>query len=150
MTTLLPWRRTSAVANPFRFEMDDLLNRFFGAPTNGDEIKTTWSPCVDVEETDKELFVKADLPGVDAKDVEISVADGLLILKGEKTETKEEKKKNYHRVERFVGQFYRAVPLPAAADANNITAAMAKGVMTVTVPKKADAQVKKITVKAAD
>jgi HSP20 family protein len=149
MTTLLPWRRTTPFATPMRTEMEDLFNRFFGAP-NGETAPNMWAPNVDVEETDKELLVKADLPGVDAKDVDISIADGTLILKGEKKEAKEEKTKNYHRVERFVGQFYRSIPLPTGCDVANINAQMAKGVITVSIPKRPEAQIKKVTVKSVD
>lgn len=149
MTTLLPWRRTSSFVEPLRNEMEDLFSRFFGS-TNGSALTTTWAPSVDVEETDRELLVKADLPGVDAKDIDISVADGMLILKGEKKEAKEETTKNLHRVERFVGQFYRAVPLPTGTDPSKIDATIAKGVITVTIPKKPEAQIKKITVKSME
>ena len=64
------------------------------------------------KETDKEIVIKADIPGVDPKDVDISVNDGAIILRGEKKEEREDKKRNYHRVERFVGHSYRQVPLP--------------------------------------
>jgi HSP20 family protein len=128
-----------------------VFDRFFGEPFEevGTAIKT-WTPRVDVEETDKDLLVKADLPGVDAKDVEISVSNGALILKGEKKEEREEKKKNYHAVERFVGKFYRELPLPAGTDPDKIVATSAKGVITITIPKKPEAQPKKISVKAQD
>jgi HSP20 family protein len=151
MTSLIPWTRTGSFLGPFRKEMDDVFERFFGAPgDNGGEAVRAWTPRVDVEETDKEIVVKADLPGVDPKDVEISVVDGSLLIKGEKKEEKEEKKKNYHRVERFIGQFYREIPLPTGADAEKISATSAKGVIAVTIPKKAEAQPKKIVVKAQD
>ncbi len=78
------------------------------------------------------------------------MANGVLSLKGEKKEEKEEKKKNYHRVERFVGSFYRAIPLPAGADADKVVATTTKGVITVTVPKKAEMQPKKIAVKSQE
>jgi HSP20 family protein len=102
---------------------------------------------VDVEETEKEIVVKADLPGVDPKDVEISVFDGSLVVKGEKKETKEEKKTNYHRVERFMGQFYREVPLPRGVDPEKIVAKSGQGVVTVTIPKKPEVLPKKVTIK---
>jgi HSP20 family protein len=131
--------------------MESVFERFFGEPFGeiGTTVKT-WTPRVDVEETDMEMLVKADLPGVDAKDVEISVADGSLILKGEKKEEREEKKKNYHSVERFVGKFYREIALPSGTDPDKIAATSSKGVITVTIPKKPEAQPKKVAVKAQD
>lgn len=152
MKSLIPWRqRNGGFLTPFRQEMEDVFQRFFGEPLEETSKSiTAWTPRVDVEETDKEILVKADLPGVEAKDVEISVSDGALILKGEKKEEREEKKKNYHCVERFVGKFYRELALPPSADADKIAATSAKGVITVTIPKKPEAQPKKISVKAQD
>lgn len=151
MKSLIPWSRTTSVLDPFRQEMEDVFQRFFQPfAGNGGEMATTWSPRVDVEESEKEIVVKADLPGVDPKDIDVSVQDGTLILKGEKKEQKEEKKKNFHRVERFVGQFYRQIPLPAGADAEKIVATSNKGVISVSIPKKIEAQPKKIVVKSED
>jgi HSP20 family protein len=151
MKSLIPWGRTSSFLQPFKQEMDELFQRFFSsAPDTGSITLATWAPSVDVEETDKEIVVKADLPGVEPKDIDISIVDGSLVLKGEKKQEKEEKKKNYHRVERFYGQFYREIPLPAGADADKVAASSTKGVISVTIPKKPEAQPKKITVKAQD
>ncbi len=152
MTSIIPWVRSSS--NPlsqFRSELQEMFDRFSDDLSfpNGDALKA-WQPRVDVEETDKEITVKADLPGVDPKDIEVQVVNGVLTLKGEKKEEKEEKKKNYHRVERFVGSFYRAIPLPAGADADKVVATTTKGVITVTVPKKAEMQPKKIAVKSQE
>jgi HSP20 family protein len=149
MQSLIRWRRPGGLLAPFRQEVEELFEKFFG-PEEGGNGATVWTPRVDVEETAKEILVKADLPGVDPKDVEVTVAEGALILKGEKKEAKEETTKNYHRVERFVGQFYRAIPLPAGADAEKVTATSSKGVITVTIPKTPEAQPKTIAVKAAD
>src|SRR5689334_1591980 len=107
MSTALRSWRPSDVIDPFRREVETLFDRFFGEDGNGQAPKP-WTPRVDVEETDKEILVKADLPGVDPKAVEITVENGVLTVRGEKKEEKEEKKKDYHRVERFVGSFYRA------------------------------------------
>jgi HSP20 family protein len=152
MRNLIPWRNpNTGLLEPLRQEMEELFQRFL-EPLGGNGHRTlpAWAPRVDIAETDKEVVVKADLPGVDAKDVEISVADAALVLRGEKKEEKEEKKKNYHRVERFLGQFYREIPLPAGADPERITAASAKGVITITIPKKPEVQPKKIPVKAQE
>lgn len=152
MRMLVPWRhRNGGVFEPLRQEMEDVFQNFF-APIEetGPKAFQAWAPRVDIEETDKEILVKADLPGVEAKDVDVSVADGSLILRGEKREEKEDKKKNFHRVERFVGQFYREIPLPAGTDPDKISAASAKGVVTVTIPKKPEVQPKKISVKPQD
>jgi HSP20 family protein len=149
---LVPWRR-GGLMEPFQQlqrEMDQLMQRFFGE-TEGVAGRTdlvAWAPRVDVEEDDKQFVVKADVPGVDPKDVEVSVVENALVLRGQKKEEREEKKKNYHRVERFEGQFYREIPLPRGIEADKIQAKSANGVVTVTIPKKAEAQPKKITVQA--
>jgi HSP20 family protein len=148
-TTLTPWRSGFGFMEPFRKEMETLFSRFFGEENgNGPMLRAAqaWAPRVDVEETDKEILVKADLPGVDPKAVEVSVQDNVLTVRGEKKEEKEEKKKNYHRVERFAGSFYRAIPLPPGADAEKVAATSANGVVTITIPKKLESQPRKITV----
>jgi HSP20 family protein len=153
MKSLIPWRQRNGggFLEPFRQEMESVFERFFGEhfPEVG-KVAQTWAPRVDIEETEKEILVKADLPGVDPKDVEITVNEGALILKGEKKEEHEEKKKNFHSVERFVGKFYREIPLPSGTDPENIAAVTSKGVITVTIPKKPEAQPKKIAVKPQD
>jgi len=149
MRSLIPLRnRTERFFAPLRHEMEDLFQRFM-APLDETVFGTEpiWTPRVDVEETDKEIMVKVDLPGVDAKDVEVSVIGGTLVLKGEKKEEREEKGKSYHRTERFVGQFYREVALPPGTDPEKIEATSCKGVVKVTIPKKPEVQPKKIAVK---
>ena len=153
MKSLIPWRRRiGGVFEPFRQELDELFERFFAEPIEGSggEVMRAWAPRVDVEETDKEIVVKADLPGVDPKDVDISVTEGALVIKGEKKEKREEKGKNYQRTERFIGQFYREVPLPPGTDPEKITATSSKGVITVTIAKAPQAQAKKVAVQARD
>jgi HSP20 family protein len=149
---LTPFRRGGQMDlfQQLQREMDQLMRRFFGDAelSSGQTNLIAWSPQVDVEEDDKQFVIKADLPGVDPKDLEVSVIENSLILRGHKKEEREEKKKNYHRVERFEGQFYREIPLPRGIDADQIQAKCANGVVTVTVPKKAESQPKKITVQA--
>lgn len=148
MKALIPWRRANDMMTSFRHEMDEIFDRFFEPEGVGNGLTKEWAPRVDVEETDKEILVKADLPGVEPKDVDVTVTDGTLILRGEKKEEKEEKSKHSHRVERFVGRFYREIPLPAGADVEKIAATSAKGVVTVAIPKKPEALPKKVAVKA--
>jgi HSP20 family protein len=149
MKALIPWRRTTGVLEPYRLQMEDLFERFFGpAETEGNGLTKVWAPRVDVAETEKEVFVKAELPGVDPKEVELTVQNGVLTIRGEKKEAKEDTKKDYHRVERFFGQFYREVPLPAGADSDKITATSTQGVITIAIPKKPEILPKKIAIKA--
>lgn len=145
-TALSPWTAGFGTLEPFRKEMEGLFERFFGEENGNGHLVKTWTPRVDVEETNKEIVVKADLPGVDPKDVEVVVENGVLTVRGEKKEAKEEKGKNYHRVERFAGSFFRAVTLPPGAEADKVTATSANGVVTITVPKKAEAQPKRIAI----
>ena len=107
--------------------------------------------AVDLAETEKGYEVTAELPGMDEKNIEVKFADGVLTIKGEKQEEKEEKKKDYYLHERSFGSFHRALQVPAGVDSDKIEASFKKGVLTVTLPKSAEAQKaeKKIAVKAA-
>ena len=104
---------------------------------------------MDVTETDKEIEITAELPGLEEKDVQINVADNLLTVRGEKKAEKEEQDKNYRLIERSYGSFQRTLELPDGCNADAIKASIAKGVLKVTVPKPAPAQAKKIEVKTA-
>jgi len=113
----------------------------------------TWevTPAVDVAESEKAYEFKAELPGMDEKNIEVKVANGNLIIKGEKQEEKEEKKKDYYMRERNFGSFERRFEMPEGVDADKIEASFKNGVLTLTLPKKLEAQkpAKKIEVKAA-
>lgn len=155
LQSLLPIGRDRGVArsdNPFislQREIDRLFDDFTrGFPAFGNG-KTEMLPSMDVTETDKEIEITAELPGLEEKDVQINVADNLLTIRGEKNAEKEEKDKNYRLIERSYGSFERTLQLPDGVDADAIKATIAKGVLKVTVPKSAPAQVKKIDVKAA-
>jgi HSP20 family protein len=139
-----------ALVNRLRDEMDDMFSRLFGPVDETLGNRAEWTPRVDVEETDKAVLVTADLPGVDPKDVEVSVLNGELILRGERKQEKEEKGKNYHRMERFTGSFYRSISLPPGTDENGVTATSAKGVVTVTIPKRPEAKAKKVAVQVKE
>ena len=129
-----PLRRSLLDIEPFR------RSEAFGA-----------MPAVDVTETDKGYEISAELPGIDEKNVEVKFADGVLTIKGEKQEEKEEKRKDYYLQERSFGSFRRSFQVPDGVDADKIEATFKKGVLTVMLPKSAQAQKteKKIAVKAA-
>jgi len=115
------------------------------------ELSWTAAPAVDMTESDKAYEVTAELPGMDEKDIEVKVVDGNLMIKGEKQQEKEEKQKDYYLHERRFGSFERRFQVPEGVDADKIEASFKKGVLTVTLPKKLEAQkpAKKIEVKAA-
>ena len=106
-------------------------------------------PAIDVTETETDIEITAELPGLEEKDVQINLADDVLMIRGEKKSARDETKKDYRLVERSYGSFYRTLDLPAGVDPEKIKASIAKGVLKVVVPKPAPAQVKKIEVKAA-
>ena len=159
---LTPWRSHAPRSklfddNPFTAmheEMDRMLSKFFDedrwpALTNGQRMVVRW----DVSETDDAVKISADLPGLTEKDIDVTIADGVLTIKGERkaeSETKDEDK-HYHRVERSYGAFERAMSLPSEVDDSKIVANFKNGVLDLTLPKKpeAKAKAKKIQVKAA-
>ncbi len=152
MSSLVPMTTDErGLFSDFRQEMDRIFQRFLGLPAegNGQRSLATWAPRVDVEETDDALLVKADLPGIRPEDVEISVADGMLVVKGERQEERKEEKKDVHRIERFHGRFYRQVPLPTGVDAEKVRATCADGVVTVSIPKMPEKQPRRIPVTAS-
>jgi len=108
------------------------------------------APAVDVAEKEKEFEITAELPGLDEKNVEVKLANGTLTIRGEKKEEKEEREKDYYLSERRYGSFVRSFSVPEGVNADKIEANFAKGVLTITLPKTAEAQAeKKIAVKAA-
>lgn len=152
-----PWRS-------FRQEMDKVFDRFsgFGFPSvrRWFEAEPSWTyessfsfpvPAVDVTEGEKDFKVTAELPGLEEKDIDVSVSNHTLTIKGEKSYEKEEKNKDHHMSERAYGSFQRSFTLPDDVEVDKIAAELAKGVLTVTLPKTAAAQkpAKKIEVKQA-
>lgn len=108
------------------------------------------APAVDIAENDKEFEVTAELPGLDEKDVEVNLSNGNLTIKGERKEETKEREKDYYLSERRYGSFARSFPLPDGVNADKIEASFAKGVLTIKLPKTAEAQAeRKIPIKAA-
>jgi HSP20 family protein len=108
------------------------------------------APAVDIAEKDNAYEITAELPGMEEKDIEVKYAGGAITIKGEKTEEKEEKKKDYHLSERRYGSFQRSFSLPDGVDVDKVAASFKNGVLTVTLPKSAEAQKseKKIAINA--
>jgi len=143
-----------------RYEPFNLLDRFqrefarFGdfdafARGNGDGssvVTSHWSPAVDVKEETDRFVILADLPGVDPKEIEVSMENGVLSLRGERKFDKEEDRDGFHRVERVRGTFYRRFSLPDTADSEHIEARGKDGVLEIVIPKQKKVQPRKITV----
>jgi HSP20 family protein len=125
----------------------DSINRLF----SDDGVKTRpWAPAVDVLETENELVLKADVPGVELKDIDIQLENGTLTVKGERKFEKDEKNKGFHRMERSYGTFVRYFTLPETVDAEHVHAAYEAGVLTITLPKKEIAKPRAIKVQISN
>jgi HSP20 family protein len=128
------------------------MNRMFedvftGRTEEGKDITAcTWAPSVDIFETEKELVLTAEVPGIDEKDIEIKIEDATLTLKGERKFEKETKEENYHRIERSYGSFYRAFALPGSIDPEKIQATHENGVLKITMPKKTERPPRKVKI----
>lgn len=148
------WSREEDPFLSFKKEMNRLFEDFsrgfeiepFGRRTSA----AAFEPKVNIAETEKEIKVSAELPGLDDKDIDVSLSENELTIKGEKKEEKEEKKENYYHMERSYGTFSRTLPLPCKVESDKVDAQFNKGVLTVTLPKAAGAikETKKIEVKS--
>jgi HSP20 family protein len=129
--------------NPFNelVKFDRTFDDLFGS--------VSWKPAVDVFEDKEKITVEAEIPGMDPKDVDISIDKNVLIIKGEKVLEEEKKKKDYFRTERSVGSFVRSFTLPSSVDAEKISASYDKGILTVLVPKKPEKVPRRIEIKGA-
>jgi HSP20 family protein len=141
--------------DPFRdlMSIQNELNRLFGRTYAGDTatsgVSGAWVPPLDIYETGDKFVVTLELPGLEADDVDVSVEDSTLTVRGERRFYSEVDEESFHRVERRYGQFVRSLSLPSTADAEHIQASFDKGVLTIEVPKAEQAKPRKITVKAS-
>jgi len=140
---LIPFRHDLATISPFQRQMGRLFQDFFG---DENIAPAQWLPVIDVKETDTEVLVRAEIPGIDPKEVEVSVHDNVLTLKGEKTDETKSDEDNWHRVERRYGAFSRTVALPAEVDPEKAAAEASNGVLTIRLGKKAEAMQRTIDV----
>jgi HSP20 family protein len=137
-------RQSSSLFESLQQEVDRLFEDFSRGTGNG---AMQLMPNMDVAETDKNIELTVELPGLEQADVDISINDNVLIIRGEKKAESERKDKNFHLIERAYGTFYRAFELPQGVDPSQIMATMSNGVLKVTIPKPAQAEPRKIEVK---
>ena len=143
--------RTLTRFEPFRgaSALQDQINRLFSdvfEGPSGESSLTTWAPAVDIYETEHQLVVKADLPDVDPKDLDIRVENNVLTIRGERKFEKKVNEENYLRVERAYGAFARSFSLANTVNSENIKADYQNGVLTLTIPKREEAKPKQIKV----
>lgn len=147
---LTKWSLLPTISS-FQNEMNRMLDRFF----DGDSVSRSradagvWLPPIDVSETADKIVIKAEIPGIDPKEINISIEDNILLIKGEKKEEKEDKGKNYYRMERSYGGFSRAIALPPSVDIDKVTAECTNGVLEISVQKKEEVKPKQISVKVS-
>lgn len=139
--------------DPFRdlVTLREKMNRLFEETFTGrgekkDLVSGTWSPSVDIYETENALVLSAEVPGMKEDEIEIKIEDNTLILQGERKFEKETKEENYHRIERSYGSFYRSFTLPNSIDQDKIQAEHENGILKITMPKKPELKPRKVKV----
>jgi HSP20 family protein len=135
-------------------EINQMFDRVFGRRETGQRREgglttTAWAPSVDISERKDAFVVTAEVPGIKPEDIEVTLEDGLLTIKGERRMEEETSDRQYHRVERRYGSFRRSITLPSQVQADAIDASYSEGVLQVVVPKAEEAKPKKITVRPA-
>lgn len=141
MKTTNPWN----LLDEFNREFARMLPAY--ADDDSRVVGSAWSPAVDIKEEDDRFVIRADIPGVSADDIDISMEKGVLTIKGERKHEAEENKEGFHRIERAYGTFMRRFSLPENVDADKISASSKDGVVELVLPKAVeDNQPKKITV----
>lgn len=149
LRSLVPLRERR-LARPFERmfeEMEDLVERFWEEGDGRLARLETYSPKVNLAETDGNFDVSVDLPGMKPEEIKVEMRNGNLVISGERKEEKEEKGKTFHRIERSYGSFCRTIPLPAKVEEGKIDAKFNNGVLNITLPKSEVSKPKQITVK---
>ena len=144
---IIPWRPFGGELSSLRQEMDRLWDRFVGELPLARRISGEWSPTVDVSEAKDNFIIEAELPGIDEKDVSVTISGDVLTIKGEKKKEEEEKDEHHYRAERYYGSFQRSFQLPNSVKADKIEADFEKGILKVTLPKVEEAKKKEVKIK---
>ncbi|HEX7061081.1 MAG TPA: Hsp20/alpha crystallin family protein [Woeseiaceae bacterium] len=146
VTRFEPW----GLFDLLRRDLDELAGRRFGAAVPADtNLVSDWVPAIDILEEKDRFVLRADVPGVNPDEIEISMEKGVLTVAGERREERQEAFDGLQRIERVTGRFRRRFALPEAADADNISAKTANGILEVVIPKQPEVQPRRITVQAA-
>jgi HSP20 family protein len=145
MLQLVP-RRSNWLSLMPEFDLFDRMLNEWPLPSLWSEERVV-VPAFDISETEKEYVISGEIPGIDPKDLEVTLTDGILSIKGEKKHESEEKEENYHRVERHYGSFQRSFRLPDNINREKLDASYKDGVLRLTLPKSEESEVKKIEVK---
>ncbi len=131
--------------------LQDRIDQLFEESLRGRELAAaTWTPAVDIYETDDAIVLEAELPGMNEKDIEIKVEDNVLTIRGERKFEEERKEENYYRMERFYGAFQRSFTLPPNIKTDKIKAEYKKGILKVIMPKKEQAKPKQIKIEVKE
>ena len=141
-----PWGMLRRFQDDVNRLLSDSARGAGGDADRSNVVTSNWAPAVDIKEEDKRYVLHADIPGVDPKDIEITMEDGVLTIKGERRFEDEKESNGYKRVERSYGTFYRRFSLPDSVDAQAITASGKNGVLEVSIPKKEQLQPRRISV----
>jgi len=136
-----PWGDFKKLQNEINSLFD--FDRF---PATTGLFDRSFSPALDVIENSQDFTVKCELPGLDQKDIDVSIASNVLTIKGQKRDEREEKKGKYYKKESWSGSFQRTLPLPASIENDKIQAEFKEGILTITLPKKEEAKTKQIAV----
>ena len=147
--SLVKWEPFRELAT-LRDRLDRLFSDPFFSPTLEEGTRTRllaeWVPAVDVYEDENQWVISAELPGMDMKDIDVKIEDETLKISGERKLEHEDKRENYHRVERVYGSFYRAFTLPRTVDTEKVKAHYEKGILRVTLPKREEVKPRKVNI----
>jgi HSP20 family protein len=143
--TLIKWSPKRELLS-LQESMNELFEEAFGFPARGRLFEKTFEPLVDIYEDNEKIEVKVELPGMDQKDITVNIEGNVLSIKGEKKFKNEEKKDNYHKIERYYGKFARSFSLPNSVDQDKVKASFKKGVLTLALPKREEVKPKAIQI----
>ena len=143
-----PWTSFEKLSNELNTLFQNRSVARYGDNDDSNVVTSRWTPAVDIKEEENQFVLFADIPGVDPKNIDITMEKNVLTVKGERSQETKEEKNGFKRVERVHGTFYRRFSLPDTADADRISAKGENGVLTITIPKKEKAQPRRINVAA--